>query len=140
MAVEDPLVFKGLRAIGPMNEPTHLTHLTGLYNGKEPIQTDIETFLPPLSLDMAQKYLLELNKGLNSQSLLMQVPDGNHLRVFLWLCDAIDVFCQSKLPPLEKEIHVTTVHDSVFPADVLPKQELKSDYGLNTVSMQVFGA
>jgi len=136
LAVDDPVAFQGVRAIGPMNEPAHLA---GLYNGKEPIRTDRETFLPPLPPDMAQKYLSELNEGLDSQPLLTQVPDGHHLRVFLWLRDAIDVFRQSKLPSLGKEIHVN-VHESVFPADVLPKQEHKSDYGLNTASMQVFGA
>lgn len=122
--------------MSPMNEPAHLA---GLYNGEKPIRTDRETFLPPLPSDMADEYLSELNKGLDSQPQLTRVPDGNHLRVFLWLRDAIDAFRQSKLPSLGKELHVN-VHESIFPSDVLPKEEVKSDYGLNTASMQVFGA
>jgi len=136
LAVNDPMAFKGIRALSPMNEPAHLA---GLYNGEKPIRTDRETFLPPLPSDMAQTYLSELNKGLDSQPKLTRVPDGNHLRVFLWLRDAIDAFRQSKLPSLGKELHVN-VHESLFPSDVLPKQEHKSDYGLNTGSMQLFGA
>ncbi|KAL7536458.1 hypothetical protein ACHAXR_010226 [Thalassiosira sp. AJA248-18] len=134
LADSDPMAFEGLRALSPMNEPAHLA---GLYNGKEPVRSDRETFLPPLTPDMAQKYLSELNEGLDSQPQLTKVPDGNHLRVFLWIRDAIDTFRQSKLPSLGKELHVN-VHESLFPADVLPKT--KSDYGLNTASMKVFGA
>jgi len=136
LAKDDPLAFNGVRAISPMNEPAHLA---GLYNGKDPIRTDRETFLPALPSDMAKEYLAELNNGLDSQPQLTQVPDGNHLRVFLWLRDAIDTFRQSKLPSLGKELHVN-VHESVLPSDVLPKQKVKPDYGLNTASMQVFGA
>mmetsp|Transcript_15969 Transcript_15969/g.28878 ORF Transcript_15969/g.28878 Transcript_15969/m.28878 type:complete len:292 (+) Transcript_15969:1-876(+) len=119
-----------------MNEPAHLA---GLYNGKEPIRSDRETFLPPLPVDMAQQYLTELNEGLDSLPQLTQVPDGHHLRVFLWLRDAIDAFRQSSLPSLGKELHVN-VHESLFPSDVLPKEEEKPDYGLDTASMKVFGA
>lgn len=134
LADSDPAAFKGFRALSPMNEPAHLA---GLYNGEDPIRTDRETFLPPLDSDVAQKYLSELNDGLEPQ--LTKVPDGQHLRVFLWLRDAIDSFRQSKLPSLGKELHVN-VHESVFPSDVVPKQAVKSDYGLNTGSMQLFGA
>lgn len=121
-----------------MNEPAHLA---GLYNGEKPIRTDRETFLPPLPPDMAQQYLSELNEGLldSQPQLFTQVPDGNHLRVLLWLRDAIDTFRQSKLPSLGKELHVN-VHESLFPADVLPKEPVKSDYGLNTAAMKTFGA
>ena len=136
LATDDPVAFKGLRALSPMNEPAHLA---GLYNGKEPIRTDRETFLPPLPPNIAKEYLSQLNQGLESKPHLTQVPDGNHLRVFLWLHDAIDTFRQSKLPSLGKELHVN-VHESVLPADVLPKEEVKSDYGLNTAPMHVFGA
>ena len=134
LADSDPKAFQGLRALSPMNEPAHLA---GLYNGKpKPIRSDRETFLPSLPSDVAQEYLAKLNKGLDSQPQLTQVPDGNHLRMFLWISDAVDTFRQSKLPSLGKELHVN-VHESVFAADVLPKT--KSDYGLNTAPMQVFG-
>ena len=136
LAVDDPMAFKGLRALSPMNEPAHLA---GLYNGKVPIRTDRDTFLPPLPPKMAQSYLTKLNKGLDSQPQLTQVPNGNHLRALLWLSDAIDTFRQSKLPSLGKELHVN-VHESIFPSDVLPKEKVKSDYGLNTTPMRVFGA
>lgn len=136
LAVKDPHAFKGFRALSPMNEPAHLA---GLYNGKKPIRTDRETFLPPLPSDIAEKYLQELNSGLESKPQLTKVPDGNHLRVLLWLRDAIDAFRQSSLPSMGKELHVN-VHESLFPSDVLPKQEPKSDYGLNQAPMKVFGA
>ncbi|KAK1736411.1 asparaginase [Skeletonema marinoi] len=119
-----------------MNEPAHLATL---YNGNPPIRTDRETFLPPLPLDKAAEYLNELNAGLESKPHLTKVPDGNHLRVMLWLRDAIDAFRQSSLPSMGKELHVN-VHESLFPSEVLPKQEIKSDYGLNQAPMQLFGA
>lgn len=133
LADSDPTAFEGFRALSPMNEPAHLA---GLYNGKKPVRTDRETFLPPLPPDMANKYLSELNSQTNT---LTQVPDGNHLRMLLWLRDAIDAFRKSKLPSLGKELHVN-VHESVFPADVLPQSKTRPDYGLNTGSMQIFGA
>ncbi|KAL7548621.1 hypothetical protein ACHAWF_011894 [Thalassiosira exigua] len=137
LAEEDPLAFAGIRALSPMNEPAHLA---GLYNGRPPIRADRETFLPPLPKEVARGYLSELNDGLDAQSNnLTRVPDGNHLRVFLWLRDAVDAFRASKLPDLGKELHVN-VHESVFPSDVLPKIEPEADYGLATASMKVFGA
>lgn len=136
LAVKDPHAFRGFRALSPMNEPAHLATL---YNGKKPIRTDRETFLPPLPSDKAAEYLNELNAGLESKPQLTKVPDGNHLRVMLWLRDAIDAFRQSNLPSMGKELHVN-VHESLFPSDVLPKQEIKSDYGLNKAPMQLFGA
>ncbi len=114
-----------------MNEPAHLA---GLYDGKNPVRTDRETFLPPLPKDMAHAYLLELNDGLDSHPELTRVPDGNHLRVFLWLRDAIEAFRNSKLPSLGKELHVN-VHESVFAPDVLPIETPE-----NAPSLQVFGA
>ena len=136
LEVEDPEAFRGLRAISPMNEPAHLA---GLYNGERPVRTDRETFLPPLPPDMARKYLAELNEGLESHPQLTRVSDGNHLRVFLWLRDAVDAFRHSKLPSLGKELHVN-VHESIFPADVLPEEEGAPDYGLGTAAMRLFGA
>eukprot|EP00986_Skeletonema_menzelii_P019720 scaffold29018_cov166-Skeletonema_menzelii.AAC.2 len=136
LAVKDPHAFRGFRALSPMNEPAHLATL---YNGNPPIRTDRETFLPPLPSDKAAEYLNELNAGLESKPQLTKVPDGNHLRVMLWLRDAIDAFRQSSLPSMDKELHVN-VHESLFPSEVLPKQEIKSDYGLNQAPMQLFGA
>jgi hypothetical protein len=120
-----------IRSISPMNEPAHLA---GLYNGKHPVKTDRETFLPALPKDVANTYLLELNAGLDSHPELTKVPDGHHLRVFLWLRDAIDTFRNSKLPSLGKELHVN-VHESLFAPDVLPVETPD-----NAPSMQVFGA
>ena len=136
LAEKDPLAFKGFRALGPMNEPAHLATL---YNGKTPIRTDRETFLPQLPSDKAAEYLKELNAGLDSKPHLTKVPDGNHLRVMLWLRDAIDAFRQSSLPSMGKELHVN-VHESLFPSDVLPNRDVISDYGLGRAPMQVFGA
>lgn len=137
LAVKDPHAFRGLRALSPMNEPAHLA---GLYNGKKPVRLDRETFLPPLPSDIASEYLNELNAGLESKPQLTKVPDGEHLRVMLWLRDAIDAFRQSSLPALGKELHVN-VHESVFPSDVLPwSQETHGDYGVNDTPMRVFGS
>jgi len=136
LAESEPEAFLGLRAISPMNEPAHLS---GLYDGKKPIRTDRETFLPPLPKDSARKYLSQLNDGIDSQSDLTQVPDGNHLRVLLWLRDAVDTFRKSKLPSLGKELHVN-VHESLFPNEILPNYKEKVDFGLHPGSLQVFGA
>lgn len=136
LAVDDPMAFKGFRALSPMNEPAHLA---GLYNGKNPILTDHETFLPPLPTEMAQSYLSDLNKGLDSQPQLTPVPDGNHLRTFLWLRDAIDAFRQSKLRSLGKELHVN-LHESLFAQDVFTKEGDNADFGLSTGAMRLIGS
>ncbi|KAL3774304.1 hypothetical protein ACHAW5_006966 [Stephanodiscus triporus] len=112
-----------------MNEPAHLA---GLFDGAKPILTDRDTFLPPLPPDVASKYLAELNEGLDSQPQLnlTKVPDGNHLRVMMWLRDAIEAFRQSRLPSLGKELHVN-VHESLFAPDAAPNY---------FAQMKVFGA
>ncbi|KAL7482681.1 hypothetical protein ACHAW6_008338, partial [Cyclotella cf. meneghiniana] len=138
LSTEDPMAFEGLRALSPMNEPAHLA---GLYNGPKPVKTDRETFLPPLPDEISRNYLAELNDGVLPN--LTQVPDGNHLRVFMWLRDAVNEFRQSQLPSLGVELHVN-VHESLFPASVLPKYKDKDkqnfDYGLYPGAMAVFGA
>lgn len=136
LATTDPEAFRGFRALSPMNEPAHLA---GLYNGIEPIRTDRETFLPPLPEDKANEYLSQLNDGLDSQPDLTQVPNGNHLRVLLWLRDAVDAFRESKLPSLGKELHVN-VHESLFPNEILPDRNEKYDYALDPGSLKVFGS
>jgi hypothetical protein len=100
-----------------MNEPAHLA---GLFDGPKPALTDRATFLPPLPPDVAALYLSELNAGLDSMpngANLTRVPDGNHLRVLMWLRDAIDVYRKSSLPSKGKELHVN-VHESVFDPSV----------------------
>ena len=123
------MAFSGLRALSPMNEPAHLA---GLYNGPKPIRTDKDTFLPPLPAKLASSYLRELN---DKQKGLTQVPDGNHLRVFMWLRDAVNQFRQSKLPSLGVELHIN-VHESLFPTPILPKYKDKAKSG----ALAVFGA
>ena len=140
LAVEDPVAFGGLRALSPMNEPAHLA---GLYNGEMPVKTDRETFLPPLPMDMAKQYLEELNGGAVSQNGSTRVPDGNHLRVMMWLRDAVEEFRKSKLPSLGLELHVN-VHESLFPDSILPKYKDRSkddlDFGLYPGALAIFGA
>lgn len=93
-----------------MNEPAHLA---GQFNGPTPIRTDSKTFLPPLTPKVASDYLSELNEGLHSKPEFTEVPDGAHLRVFLWLRDAVDTFRSSNLTAHGKELHVN-LHESVF--------------------------
>ena len=138
---EDPMAFKGLRALSPMNEPAHLA---GLYDGPKPIKTDKDTFLPPLPAEMAKKYLDELNKGKEkTESTTTFIPDGNHLRVFMWLRDAVDEFRKSKLPSLGIQLHVN-VHESLFPDTILPKYKNKTkeelDFGRYPGALALFGA
>jgi len=64
-------------------------------------------------MDMAKQYLEELNGGAVSQNGSTRVPDGNHLRVMMWLRDAVEEFRKSKLPSLGLELHVN-VHESLF--------------------------
>ena len=115
-----------------MNEPAHLA---GLFDGAKPIITNKETFLPPLPPNVAREYLSELNGDLDrmrseSGRNLTEVPDGNHLRVMLWLRDAIDAYRRSTLPSRGKELHVN-VHESLFDPYAAPNYYAQ---------MQVFGA
>ena len=75
---------------------------------------DSQNFLPPLPDDLAASYLHEtLNHEAN-----YQVPNGPHLRVFLWIAHAVEVFRNSKLPKLGKQLHVN-LHESVLAEDVV---------------------
>ena len=136
LSIEDPLAFKGLRALSPMNEPAHLA---GLFNGPKPVRHDKETFLPSLPDEMATSYLDELNKAKD----VTQVPNGNHLRVFMWLRDAVDAFRNSKLPELGIQLHVN-LHESLLPTPILPKYRDRTreelDYGRNPNALSIFGA
>ena len=147
LATDDPLAFRGLRAVSPMNEPAHLA---GLYNGADPVRTDRATFLPPLPAPRAAAYLAELNAGDGDGDARAgtavaaagraTVPDGPHLRVLLWLGDAVEAFRRSTLPARGKELHVN-VHESLFPADVLPEEAPDTaDHGLAAAALRVVGA
>ena len=118
----------------PMNKPAHLV---GLHNGATPVRADRVTFLQPLPAEQAAAYLAELNDCAAAQR--TRVPDGQHLRVLLWLRDAVEAFRQSTPPSREKELHVN-IHESIFPEDVLPDKEPEPDYGLGTAALRVIGA
>ena len=110
----DPLALQGLHAVSPMNEPAHLA---GLYD----YATDPETaFLPPLPPALAQQFALELQQPSTTTTTTTTVPDGPHLRVMLWLRDAVDTFRSSRLVAHGKHIHVN-IHESVFSSKVTQK-------------------
>ena len=93
-----------------MNEPAHLA-------GNFYID-DEDNFLPPLPDDLAMKYRKQLSRTSSSSSteesdLESDFPDGTHLRVLYWFHGAIDIFRNSKLPSLGKELHAN-IHESVF--------------------------
>mmetsp|Transcript_7727 Transcript_7727/g.10546 ORF Transcript_7727/g.10546 Transcript_7727/m.10546 type:complete len:641 (-) Transcript_7727:205-2127(-) len=111
LATEDPKAFEGLRGVSPMNEPAHLA---GLYFGEEgdPIFDPSEEFLPELPEEMAESFLAELNDNCEGYK-CTKIPNGNHLRVLLWLRDATETFRSSSLPSLGKQMHMN-IHESVF--------------------------
>ena len=102
----DSYALEGLLGVGAMNEPAHMNV--------------VDNFLPPLSEDVAQKYLDELDHDRN-------IPDGSHLRFLLWLSDAIQVFRNSSLPHWGKELHINVI-ESAFQPSLLPE-------GLGTYQM-----
>jgi hypothetical protein len=103
----DKETLAGLRAISPMNEPAHLAGLFG--------RNDSKAYLPDLPVDLAESFLSKLNGNNNNKFV---VPDGPHLRVFLWLSDAVETFRASTLPSLGVEIHVN-IHESLLRADTI---------------------
>ena len=113
LADSDPLAFRGLGAISPMNEPAHLAGLFG--------PNDTQAFLPDLPPGIAQPYLMALAPPATRS--LTTVPDGPHLRVLLWLRDAVQVFRESSLAQLGKEFHVN-VHESIFRAALVGNDAL----------------
>jgi len=101
----DQDALDGISGISPMNEPAHLA---GAF-----ANVPSRNYLPPLPNDLAQSYLQTLNHHST-----YQMPDGPHLRVFLWLSDAVKVFRESKLPKLGKQLHVN-LHESVLIKDII---------------------
>ena len=101
----DRRALDGILGIGPMNEPAHLAGV--FYNIPE------RNYLPPLSNDLAQSYLDELNSD------GYPFPDGPHLRVLLWLRDAVRVFRDSTLPRYGIQLHVN-LHESFLIEDLVP--------------------
>ena len=120
LATNDPEAFRGLRAISPMNEPAHLA---GMFSPDDP-----NAYLPSLPTPLAAEYYQRIQPAASHHhDVGTPIPDGPHLRVLLWLSDAIDTFRQSTLPGLGKELHVN-VHESVFSPSVLPYGD-GVDYG-----------
>eukprot|EP00957_Ditylum_brightwellii_P004516 343146-Ditylum_brightwellii.AAC.1 len=66
---------------------------------------------------MADSYLAELNDSCNQEAeggyKCTKIPNGNHLRVLLWLRDAAETFRSSSLPSLGKELHMNII-ESIF--------------------------
>jgi len=112
LADTDPEAFDGLRGLSPMNEPAHLA---GMFGGFHPTE---QNFLPPLPKKLATKYMQELSSKAYDPSSSTSVPDGTHLRVFHWFQGAIDIFRNSKLPSLGKELHAN-IHESILSSDYL---------------------
>uniref|UniRef100_A0A7S4HVV1 Glycoside hydrolase family 5 domain-containing protein n=1 Tax=Odontella aurita TaxID=265563 RepID=A0A7S4HVV1_9STRA len=121
LAASDAEAFDGLGAVTPMNEPAHLA---GLFGGGGPFPEE-DSFLPPLPGGVAEKFLADIN-GEGSRNddggapyVPVPVPDGHHLRVLLWLSDAVETFRSSSLPAKGIEIHVN-VHESILTRDLVP--------------------
>ena len=88
----------------PMNEPAHLA---GNFDRNDPTN-----FLPPLPVKIGARYRARFISS-NPTSLGSDFPDGTHLRVFRWFDGAIDIFRNSTLPKLGKELHAN-IHESIF--------------------------
>lgn len=129
----DPEAFEGLLAISPMNEPAHLAGLFGP-GGAMPNKT---SFLPDLPPDMAQSFLTDLNSF--SDDSHMSVPDGPHLRVLLWLRDAVQLFRKSSLPSFGKELHVN-IHESILRPNVVPHNDGKDPGGCHPGATRILAA
>ena len=100
----DPHAFSGLRGLSPMNEPAHLAG-----NSED---DDPTNFLPRLPKELEDDFLEFLNSHIADGD-DYTYPVGTHLRVFYWFQGAIEIFRQSKLPSLGKEVQVN-IHESVF--------------------------
>ena len=97
-----------------MNEAAHLA---GLYD-------DVESFLPSLPDHFAQDYLEELNANAYEGSIVF--PDGPHLRVLVWLRDALSYFRSSSLPSNGIEIHVNII-ESIFRSSLVSSYKDDAD-------------
>jgi hypothetical protein len=120
LADTDPVAFDGLRGLSPMNEPAHLA---GLFGGAHPSDRN---FLPPLPEQLAQEYLEGLAASAHDPSTSTAIPDGTHLRVLYWFKGAVEIFRNSKLPGLGKQLHAN-IHESIFNAQYLPDGD--ADWG-----------
>ena len=109
LAETDPLALKGIGALSPMNEPAHLA---GIFEADSP-----QAYLPPLPEKVAQQYLQDLDG---------ELPDGIHLRVLLWLQDAVQAFRQSALPSLGVDLHVNII-ESIFSWSLPAPEEFHDD-------------
>jgi hypothetical protein len=109
----DEMALQGVLGISPMNEPAHLA---GVF-----ANVPSRNFLPPLPPDLAHSYLHHLN-----HHAVYHVPDGPHLRVLLWLSDAVEVFRSSKLSQLGIQLHVN-LHESVLQESVVESTYSKHD-------------
>ena len=120
----DDEAMKGVSGISPMNEPAHLA---GVF-------ADVPTrnYLPPLPEELARSYLHRLN-----HHSAYQMPDGPHLRVLLWIADAVEVFRTSKLPKLGKQLHVN-LHESVLAEDIVKQTYTDHDDEYNDDVMRTF--
>jgi len=94
----DPATLAGLRGLSPMNEPAHLS---GSLNAT--LQ-----YVPLLPPDVSNSYQDEL-----TGSAVTPFPNGTHLRILLWLRDAVQAFRESNLPNLGKELNLN-IHESIF--------------------------
>jgi hypothetical protein len=117
LADRDPEAFDGLRGLSPMNEPAHLA---GLFGGSN--HDPVKNFLPPLPPDLAQDYLDELSSLAYSPTNSTEVPDGTHLRVFYWFKGALEIFRNSKLPSLGKQLHANII-ESILAKELLPDED-----------------
>eukprot|EP00977_Amphora_coffeiformis_P017538 scaffold5783_cov129-Amphora_coffeaeformis.AAC.4 len=108
----DDEVLKGVLGISPMNEPAHLA---GVF-----AHVPTRNYLPPLPSNLAKSYLHDLNHHST-----YKMPDGPHLRVLLWIADAVEVFRTSKLARHGKQLHVN-LHESVL-AESIVKQTYTDD-------------
>jgi hypothetical protein len=153
LAIDHPVAFHGLRGISSMNEPAHLA---GLFGPGAIAHPDRVSFLPNLPNDIAQSYLQKLNQETivgedektkrkmfphhrkNHTTNFTIIPDGPHLRVFLWLSDSVQIFRESKLPSLGKQLHIN-IHESIFHPTILPKNE-STNHTYENAAIQLIGS
>jgi len=126
----DDEALAGISGISPMNEPAHLA---GVF-----ANVPSRNYLPPLPEGMEQLYLHDLNHHST-----YQMPKGPHLRVLLWLSDAVQVFRKSKLPKLGKQLHVN-LHESVLQEKIVKstydKDEAKNETQSSMASHKLLAA
>lgn len=108
----------------PMNEPAHLAGLFGPSAADSPFPQE-DSFVPPLPEDLTGGFLAKLNseeKFPDDGEDVATVSDGNHLRVLLWLSDAIETFRSSSLPSSGVQLQVN-VHESLLAPSTVPESD-----------------